>query len=430
MARPEKKIKVAEMFAGVGGFRLALDGYGAPGDEFYCEPAGPFQTVWANQWEPDGSVVKQFTWRCYESHFGEGSCVNEDVNKVLDAAEAGKTDIPDFDMLVGGFPCQDYSVARPLSQAKGIEGKKGVLWWDIYRMVHLKRPRLLLLENVDRLLKSPAKQRGRDFAIILSCLAEEGYSVEWRVINAAEYGMPQKRRRIYIYGKLTDQKWDLTERVLKTGVIARAFPIEPTAKKIDSVDVSADPYDISESFGIGLKASPFQNAGAMQSGKAVTMKTTARYDGPNTVLGDIVVPDFEVPEQFFIASDKLERWAYLKGPKKEPRTTREGFTYNYSEGEMAFPDPLDCPARTILTGEGGTGASRMKHVVVGDSGRYRRLVPDELDQIQMFPKGWTRSEGKGKEMSDGHRAFCMGNALVVGIPHRIGKIIAGQPVLE
>ena len=164
----------------------------------------------------------------------------------------------------------------------------------------------------------------------------------------------------------------------------------------------------------------------MQGGKALTMKTSPRYDGPRTVLGDIVVPDSEVPGQFFIAPDKLERWEYLKGPKKEPRTTREGFTYNYSEGGMAFPDPLDRPARTILTGEGGTGASRMKHVVMGDSGRYRRLVPDELDQIQMFPKGWTRSEGDGKQMSDGHRAFCMGNALVVGIPHRIGVIIASE----
>lgn len=423
MTCPDNKIKVAEMFAGVGGFRLALDGYGAPGDEFYCEPAGPFQTVWANQWEPDGSSAKQFAWRCYESHFGEGSCVNEDVNKVLDDAEAGKLVIPDFDMLVGGFPCQDYSVARPLSQAKGIEGKKGVLWWDIYRMAHLKRPGFLLLENVDRLLKSPAKQRGRDFAIILSCLAEEGYSVEWRVINAAEYGMPQKRRRIYIYGELTDQKWDLTERVLKTGVIARAFPVEPTSTEVYSIDVSADPYDVSEHFGIGLKTSPFQNAGAMQGGKAVTMRTTPKYDGPTTVLGDIVVTDSEVPEQFFIAPDKLERWKYLKGPKKEPRTTRAGFTYNYSEGGMAFPDPLDRPARTILTGEGGSGASRMKHIVVGDSGRYRRLVPDELDRIQMFPKGWTRSEGDDKEMSDEHRAFCMGNALVVGIPHRIGTIM-------
>lgn len=418
-------ITVAEMFAGVGGFRLGLDGYGKKGDEFYCEPAGPFQTVWANQWEPDGKESKQFAWRCYESHFGEGSCVNEDINKVLDEFEAGQRDIPDFTMLVGGFPCQDYSVAKPLSLAKGIEGKKGVLWWDIYRMVHLKKPKYLLLENVDRLLKSPVKQRGRDFAIILSCLAEEGYSVEWRVINAAEYGMPQKRRRVYIYGELTDEAWNLQKRLLEDGVIAKAFPVEQAIGSVKELDVSADPYDVSQSFGMGLKTSPFQNAGAMQKGKVETVKVSPCYKGPQKVLGDIIVPDSEVPEQFFIAPDKMERWEYLKGPKKEPRTTSAGFTYNYSEGGMAFPDPLDRPARTILTGEGGTGASRMKHVVIGDSGRHRRLVPDELDQIQMFPKGWTRSEGEGKTMSDGHRAFCMGNALVVGIPHRIGKIIAG-----
>lgn len=426
MSCPQNKIRVAEMFAGVGGFRLALDGYGKPGDEFYCEPAGPFKTVWANQWEPEGLPARQFAWRCYESHFGKGSCVNEDIEKVLDAVESGELDIPGIDMLVGGFPCQDYSVARPLSQAKGIEGKKGVLWWDIYRMVHLKRPKLLLLENVDRLLKSPATQRGRDFAIILSCLAEEGYSVEWRVINAAEYGMPQKRRRVYIYGELTDEKWNLNERILKSGVIARAFPVEPEATRIGSIDVSLDPYEVSEQFGVGLKTSPFQNAGAMQNGKVVTMKTVPQYNGPKTLLADIVVADSEVPERFFIAPDKLERWEYLKGPKKEPRKTREGFVYNYSEGGMAFPDPLDRPARTILTGEGGAGASRTKHVVMGDSGRFRRLVPDELDQIQMFPKGWTRSEGEDKEMSDGHRAFCMGNALVVGIPHRIGKVIVSD----
>lgn len=418
-------IKVAEMFAGVGGFRLALDGYGKLGDEFFCEAAGPFQTVWANQWEPDGKIAKQFAWRCYEAHFGEGSCVNEDINKVLDEYEAGTRDIPDFDMLVGGFPCQDYSVAKPLSKAKGIEGKKGVLWWDIYRMLHLKKPKYLLLENVDRLLKSPVKQRGRDFAIILSCLAEEGYSVEWRVINAAEYGMPQKRRRVYIFGVRDAKQWDMQERLLETGVMARAFPVEPTVAQVDAVDVSADPYEISKSFGAGKKASPFQNAGAMQSGQALTVKLVPLYDGERKTLGDIVVPDSEVPESFFIVPDKLERWAYLKGPKKEQRTTSTGFTYNYSEGGMAFPDSLDRPARTILTGEGGSGASRMKHIIEGDSGRLRRLVPDELDQVQMFPKGWTRSEGD-KPMSDGHRAFCMGNALVVGIPHRIGKVLAGD----
>ncbi len=421
----KKTIKVAEMFAGVGGFRLALEGYHDPErPEFDVPAAGPYETVWANQWEPDGTDAKQFAWRCYERRFGEGSCVNEDINKVIDEYEAGERGIPDFDMLVGGFPCQDYSVAKPLSKAAGIEGKKGVLWWDIYRMLHLKRPRYLLLENVDRLLKSPVKQRGRDFAIILSCLAEEGYSAEWRVVNAAEYGMPQKRRRTYIFGVLTDEEWDLEGHVLESGVMAKAFPVEPEGDRAVTVDVSADPYEVSQSFGVGRKTSPFQNAGAMQGGTAFTLRTSPKYDGSRKVLRDIVVPDSEVPDQFFIAPDKVGRWEYLKGPKKEARTTAAGFTYNYSEGGMAFPDSLDGPARTILTGEGGSGASRMKHVVMGDSGRLRRLVPDELDQVQMFPKGWTAEEGEGRPMSDGHRAFCMGNALVVGVPHRIGEVLA------
>lgn len=113
------EIRIAELFAGVGGFRLGLDGYGKKGDDFYMEPAGPFHTVWANQWEPMGQKSKQFAWRCYEKRFGEGSCVNEDIAKVLDEVDAGTRTIPEFDMLVGGFPCQDYSVAKPLALAAG-----------------------------------------------------------------------------------------------------------------------------------------------------------------------------------------------------------------------------------------------------------------------------------------------------------------------
>lgn len=410
-------IRIAELFAGVGGFRLGLEGYSNPEHpEFDMPAAGPFKTIWANQWEPNGTEAKQFAWRCYEDHFGAGSCVNEDINKVLDAYEAGEIDIPDVDMVVGGFPCQDYSVAKPLAKSGGIEGKKGVLWWDIYRFLHLKKPQYLLLENVDRLLKSPAKQRGRDFAIMLSCLADEGYSVEWRVINAADYGMPQKRRRVYIFGTRNAETWNLEER-LASGIMAQAFPMQPEYSTRE-LSVAEDPYDVSSNFGVGLKASPFETAGVMQNGQVLTAKVKALYSGPATTLGDILVPDAEVPEEFFVSDEKLPRWQYMKGAKKEERTTSAGFTYNYSEGPLPFPDPLDRPARTILTGEGGSGASRTKHIVKGDSGRIRRLVPDELDQIQMFPKGWTRG------MSDGHRAFCMGNALVVGIPHAIGKVIA------
>ena len=410
------EIKIAELFAGVGGFRLGLEGYANPEHpEFYMKPAGPFTTVWANQWEPPGTETKQFAARCYEARFGAGSVVNEDINKVLDQAEAGEREVPDVDMVVGGFPCQDYSVARPLNQARGIEGKKGVLWWDIYHFLEMKKPRFGLFENVDRLLKSPASQRGRDFAIILSCLADLGYTVEWRVVNSAEYGFPQRRKRVYIFCEKDIAATDLENR-LKHGVMAKAFPaIYPD--ELTEFDVLPDPYENSTHFGVGQKTSQFKNAGVMQGCHVLTCDFAEDHRGPRKVLGDVLVPESEVPSEFFIEPEKLPDWRYLKGAKREERTNKKtGFTYIYSEGAMSFPDAIDKPSRTILTGEGGRGASRFKHVIECSDGRYRRLVPDELDQLQGFPKGWTDTG-----MSDGRRAFCMGNALVTGIPHRIGK---------
>jgi len=409
-------IRVAEMFAGVGGFRLGLEGYGKPGDRFYMPPAGDFKTVWANQWEPPGTDARQFAWKCYERRFGDGSCVNEDIEKVLDDYEAGKTEIPDFDMLVGGFPCQDYSVSKAAAKAKGIEGKKGVLWWSIYRMLRLKRPEYVLLENVDRLLKSPTGKRGRDFAIMLSCLAQLGYSAEWRVINAADYGMPQRRRRVYIFARRFAPVSSPENVILRDGIFARAFPVLDVAE-IRRFSIPSDPYRASQDFG-APKVSPFGTAGCMFACHVATGAIQPAYDGPRATLGDVLEADSKVPDAFFIDDSDLDRWKYLKGAKREPRTARNGYEYMYSEGPVAFPDPLDRPSRTILTSEGGKSPSRMKTVVQGGSGRFRRLVPDELDAIQMFPKGWT--EG----MTDGHRAFCMGNALVVGIPHRIGAEIA------
>jgi len=414
--RNVSEIKIAELFAGVGGFRLGLEGFADPKHpEFYMKPAGPFTTIWANQWEPPGTESRQFAARCYAERFGEGSVVNEDINRVLEKAEAGETKIPDVDMVVGGFPCQDYSVALPLNQAHGIEGKKGVLWWDIYHFLEMKKPRFGLFENVDRLLKSPASQRGRDFAIILSCLADLGYTVEWRVVNSAEYGFPQRRKRVYIFCEKDATDTDLTER-MRRGVMAKAFPaIYPD--EMTELDVLPDPYENSTRFGVSQKVSQFKAAGVMQGCHVLTCDFAEDYRGARRVLGDVLVAESDVPEQFYIAAEKLPDWRYLKGAKREERTNKKtGFTYTYSEGAMSFPDSIDKPSRTILTGEGGTGASRFKHVIEYPDGRFRRLVPDELDQLQGFPKGWTDTG-----MTDGHRAFCMGNALVTGVPHRIGE---------
>ena len=178
---------VCELFAGVGGFRVGLE-----------RAASNWNTVWANQWEP--SRKSQYAFECYVSHFGKNkNYINEDI------ASIDKNDIPNHNLLVGGFPCQDYSVAR--SGAKGMEGKKGVLWWQIKEVLEAKSPKFVLLENVDRLLKSPASQRGRDFGVILACFNDLGYTVEWRVINAADYGFAQRRRRTFIFACKNDTNY-------------------------------------------------------------------------------------------------------------------------------------------------------------------------------------------------------------------------------
>jgi DNA (cytosine-5)-methyltransferase 1 len=423
------KLTAIELFAGVGGFRLGL------------EKTGLWEVAWSNQWEPGSR--SQFASDCYVAHFGEQGHVNEDIEKVLDHLETGSPitnelfqkvpPVPKHDLLVGGFPCQDYSVAKPLNQAHGIKGKKGVLWWQIYRIIERHQPRFVLLENVDRLLKSPGTQRGRDFAIILRSFADLGYNVEWRVINAADYGFPQKRRRVFIFGTLESPMEHPTgaeSRILHEGVLARAFPCIPTEGTLlfggaatSAIKLQETLHAVTEKFGKGLDKSAFQNAGFMSGGKVWTLKVESIFDGPRKTLGDVVTATDRdsIPKEFFVSKDSIETWQYLKGSKNEVRVHKKsGTQYVYTEGPLPFPDPLDRPARTILTAEGGTSPSRFKHIIAMGKGKYRRLIPDELEELNGFPRGWT------KEMSDNKRAFCMGNALVVGLVERIAAEIASE----
>ena len=400
-------IRVVELFAGVGGFRIGLE-----------RASEHYKTIWSNQWEP--STKRQDASIVYCHRFGEQGHSNEDI------ATVPTSDIPQCDLLVGGFPCQDYSVATTLKRSGGIEGKKGVLWWQIYRILDemKQKPNYLLFENVDRLLKSPASQRGRDFAIILASLNDLGYTVEWRIINAADYGMPQRRKRTYIIGykndfAMTQQIDNPLEWILSKGVMAQAFPLSIDYKnQPTSFRIEGDLSTVSSSFNKGKKDSPFENVGIMKNREVTTLEAKAKYDGPLLTLGDILLDDKDVPAEFFIPEEELPRWEYLKGSKTEKRINKTtGYEYNYSEGSMAFPDFLDRPSRTIITGEGGKGPSRFKHVVYTSNGRYRRLTPLELERLNMFPDYHT--EG----VSDMRRAFLMGNALVTGIVERIGTVL-------
>lgn len=420
----EFKLRVAELFAGVGGFRLGLEGWnGRSSISSYKKRLDSiYQTVWSNQWEP--ATKLQHASDIYKLRFGENGHSNEDISKV------NTEDIPDHDLLVGGFPCQDYSVAKQLSKAMGIEGKKGVLWWDIRRIIEEKgknKPHYVMLENVDRLIKSPVSQRGRDFSIILASLSDLGYIVEWRVINAAEYGMPQRRRRIYLmaYHKdsLVSNNINEPEDWLKSeGVFAKEFKIEASSE-VSSFKINGDLVEITKSFNIDDKStSPFLNAGVLIDRQVWTVDSKPDYRGPSLLLRDIIQPIEQVPEEYFINGD-LDKWKYLKGAKREARYKSDGSIFYYVEGPMSFPDPLDKPARTIITAEGGRTASRFKHVINQD-GRLRRLTPIELERANMFPDNHTM------EANDTKRAFFMGNALVVGVVEKLGNGLKDQILMS
>lgn len=392
---------VCELFAGVGGFRVGFNFIGG-------KETQDWNFIYANQFEP--SRKSQHAYQCYISHFKDGNHSNKDINDAIQEKE-----LPEhFSLLVGGFPCQDYSVAS--TQAKGIQGKKGVLWWNIYEIARDHNPPFILLENVDRLLKSPAKQRGRDFGIILGCLNQLGYSVEWRVINAADYGNPQRRRRVFIFAFRNNTNYAqqlLKSESLKAWIHEQGFfpkqfrvhpsdiiPIVEAGKELD-----ANINNISKYFKY-----EFRNAGVMRNGIIYTENVIPISEQEKT-LSEILEKDVE--EKYYLTDSVLAKWKYMKGAKRETRTTNDGYEYQYTEGAIPFPDPINKSARTMLTSEGSK--NRSSHVIEDpQTKRLRILTPLECERLNGFPDNWTDTGMPYK-----FRYFCMGNALVVELVRRM-----------
>lgn len=450
---------VCELFAGVGGFRCGLNNIN---ENVVYSPENnakeKWKTVWYNQWEP-AEKSTQYAHDCYKYHFGICLDKNGEDTTNVDIEAVDKATIPDFNLLVGGFPCQDYSVASSLATSKGLEGKKGVLWWSIRDIIEEKKPPFVLLENVDRLIKSPAKQRGRDFGIILACFRDEGYTVEWRVINAAEYGYQQRRRRTFIFAYKNDTKYakqilesvkyfddymdelhrdSMSKLIAREGFFAKTFPVDEfDSKKVKIEELPVGIGELSAHFSFG-----FENTGVMKDGVVYTVKIFPQYDGKQITLGDIM-DDGNVDEKYFIPEEKLyyneshtkhsdesherlpkesrQTWQYLKGAKKLPRKAANGHEYIFSEGAIPMIDAYDKPARTMLTSEGSF--SRTTHIVEDKkTHRIRLLTAEETERIQGFPTEHTKNcmvNGQVVEMPTNKRRFMMGNALVVDLVKRM-----------
>lgn len=417
-------MNVLELFAGVGGFRIGLEN----SDKNF------FKTRWSNQWEP--SRKSQDAFEVYNYHFPDSENIGYSISDISDEKFASM----DADMIVGGFPCQDYSVARSKKNEQGIEGKKGVLFWEIIRATRIIKPKYLILENVDRLLKAPSKQRGRDFAIMLTAFNNLGYSVEWRVINAADYGRSQRRRRVFFfvfrndtkYAKSLDSKYENEDIVFEehkyddylfqTGLFATQFPIKQAPVKNRQVfyELEDDIVAVSDNF-----TGTVWNTGVMRHGKYYSIETVANFDGNPITLGEILQDETKVPDKYFLTDKaKLEKFQYLRGPKKLERTSADGHTYIYSEGGMSPYDDLNLPGRTMLTSEGTV--NRSTHFLFVNN-KYRLLTPIEAERLQDFPDDWTAykklEDGTVVEVSDKMRMFFMGNALVTEIVRKIGDFI-------
>ena len=400
------ELTVVELFAVVCGFRVGLNDIKSFDENDKAIENRNWKFVWANQFEP--STKAQPAYNCYCTRFGKEHTSNIDIQEEVAHLDEDADYIPNHSLLVGGFPCQDYS--RSLSGEKGIEGKKGVLFWSIAKILHVKKPPFVLLENVDRLLKSPSKQRGRDFGIMLRTFNDEGYDVEWRVINAAEYGARQRRRRTFIFAWRKDTKYaevlsdmKIEDIIAKEGLFARQFQINLIDTPIRTYDVTSyeDTVEMTEKFHAN-----FENTGCMVNGQVVTFKTEPQFKEPIPLKDTLL---HNVDKKFYLNDKQKEKFEYLKGSKRITRTNAAGFTYNFSEGKIAYPENIDLPSRTMLTSEGTV--NRSSHVVADlDTGEMRIITPVEAERLQHFPDNWTNTG-----MTDRQRYFMMGNALVTFI---------------
>ena len=263
---------------------------------------------------------------------------------------------------------------------------------------------------------------------MLASLADLGYMVEWRVVNAADYGFPQKRRRVYIVGRLATGKADrptsnAVELLVRDGVLARALPVEESAVALGP-DLTLDGSlpDLSEAFGRGLAALPVRERRRDDRPRRVDPATPARGTGPRPRCATCSTrPTRSRPSTS--SPRARSRSGSTSRARRPSRATHKasGTEYFYQEGPIPFPDEIDGPARTILTGEGGTSPSRFKHLIGVEDGRYRRLTPRELERLDGFPDDWTDTG-----MPDGRRAFMVGNALIVGIIERIGAVLRDE----
>lgn len=355
------------MFAGIGGFPLGLEMVNQRISERqiskYFEGKQPrkqsYRNVWANE-------IDKHACQIYRKNFPNHTLIEGDIKEVNPA------DLPDIDVITGGFPCQPFSLA---GKREGFQDIRGTLFFEIMRIAQIKRPKILFLENVKGLLNH---DNGDTFETILRTLGNAGYWWEYKVLNSRYFGVPQNRERVFIIGHLRE------------GCTRQVFPISSNG---------------SEDTEIGEVAATLTgggHSGGLHSNMTAIVNRSVRSGGRGSL--------------------DRHSWDIIQ----IKRTRADG-------NDMIRPYQDETPTLTSQMGTGGGNVPLMAQALQTDgflrhgssfgtnnpqsSRNIRRLTPTECERLQGFPDGWT--EG----ISDTQRYKCLGNAVTVNVIKAIGELI-------
>jgi DNA (cytosine-5)-methyltransferase 1 len=306
--------------------------------------------------------------------------------------------LPDFDLLVGGFPCQSFSIA---GKRLGFKDTRGTLFFDIARIIKIKRPRLLLLENVKGLL---SHDEGRTFSVIIRTLDELGYDIQWQVLNSKDFGVPQNRERIFIVGHLRGtprpEIFPFTENNSEDIIL-------PTITTRITAD-SNGTYVGKKSPQVGTYRTHKDGQGfrRSKSGLVPTIPARAREDGSGQ-------PVILQKSQDWREKRKLRRF------EKISPTIRANMGDNHpmilaSRGRNSTNSKtMEQRFEANKNGTTNTLTSVQKDNLLLNQTKIRRLTPKECERLQGFPDDWTAS------VSDTQRYKTLGNAVTVNVVRKI-----------
>jgi DNA (cytosine-5)-methyltransferase 1 len=357
-------MRFGELFAGIGGFGLGFERAGM---------------VAAWQVEIDETCC-----RVLERHWPK-------VERLHDVRSVRGNELQPVDLICGGFPCQDLSVA---GRREGLVGERSGLWFEFHRILAESRPRWVVVENVPGLLSS---NDGRDFAAVIHGLVELGYGVAWRVFDAQFFGVAQRRRRVFIVGSLGDGR--AAEVLFESESGGGHSP---------------------ESGETGARVAASLTAGSHGAGSNGPGRR--REDDENLVVGTVRqrgYPDHVGDE------DKLIVAATLQSQHSQLQVETNYITHSLTRRADSSEDGtgrgVPLVARTLTAGYARTTDNAMSHTpnVVAERVGVRRLTAVECERLQGFPDGWTEGH------ADSARYRMLGNAVAVPCAEWLGRRIMG-----